>query len=579
MSRIRLGNLLLPQPMSLSFAVSVATNLAKAVAENPEALENRVNPFALIADEQLAIDTLASSMLYMFAASGEDTLEYLAYHDYQPLSTPVPTPANNLFMTTLDDRYRKFCDPVDFRAVRGMSIAFVNKVRHRIRSAEGEGKVSPAFALSWSSCFGEFIQWLSSLGTDVEAHAPFAFAFIEPLMAVNGLRVNATVARAFLSLGNHLAALEEFATELATGEEPSTSPDDDVDVAPAVGAVAIQEGTPEPNGWKLYSSADVSRAIKAIPKPKKGGIMAEASQPTPRQALLEKLAAESPVRTVVQLPENANLLEGMYDRFPHFSPVLDYIKSHFALYGSGSAGAPVQFPPILVRGTPGIGKTFFGQCLAELLGVHFEERDLSIMSDSMVIVGGNSTFKDSAPGLVFETLASKGHANPLILLNEIDKCSDVQRQHRNPVSALYSLLEKRSAKAWTDEFVGVAIDTSRVNWVLTANDGVVPEPILSRVKVFDIRNPTVEEQKGIVRYIWKDLVSQEFPPESGFGLDLSDEVCTFGASISNRRLVKLFLEAAGVAVLNDRRGLVKADLDVVLARDKTETTRPAGFLG
>jgi ATP-dependent Lon protease len=90
---------------------------------------------------------------------------------------------------------------------------------------------------------------------------------------------------------------------------------------------------------------------------------------------------------------------------------------------------------------------------------------------------------------VFEALVEGEYANPVIVVDEIDKASaDAQY---DPLGALYSLLEHDTAQSFTDEFAEVAIDASQVIWITTANDARgIPEPILNRMNVFEVEAPT-----------------------------------------------------------------------------------------
>ena len=103
---------------------------------------------------------------------------------------------------------------------------------------------------------------------------------------------------------------------------------------------------------------------------------------------------------------------------------------------------------------------------------------MSSMTAGWLLSGASSQWKGSRPGKVFEALVDGQYANPVIVVDEIDKASaDAQY---DPLGALYSLLEHDTAHSFVDEFAEVAIDASQVIWVSTANDErSVPEPILT----------------------------------------------------------------------------------------------------
>jgi ATP-dependent Lon protease len=102
---------------------------------------------------------------------------------------------------------------------------------------------------------------------------------------------------------------------------------------------------------------------------------------------------------------------------------------------------------------------------------------------------------------VFEALVDGQYANPVIVVDEIDKAScDAQY---DPLGALYSLLEHDTAQSFTDEFAEVAIDASQVIWITTANDERHPEPILNRMNVFEIEPPSPEAARQIARNLYR----------------------------------------------------------------------------
>ena len=105
---------------------------------------------------------------------------------------------------------------------------------------------------------------------------------------------------------------------------------------------------------------------------------------------------------------------------------------------------------------------------------------------------------------VFEALVDGQYANPVMVIDEIDKAgADVQY---DPLGALYNLLEHDTAHAFVDEFAEVPIDASQVIWVTTANDvRGIPEPILNRMNVFEIDAPSPEAARQIARQLYASI--------------------------------------------------------------------------
>src|SRR5258707_15435243 len=129
---------------------------------------------------------------------------------------------------------------------------------------------------------------------------------------------------------------------------------------------------------------------------------------------------------------------------------------------------------------------------------------MSSMTAGWVLSGASSQWKGARPGKVFETLVGGQYANPVMVVDEIDKAGGEHAY--DPLGALYSLLEHDTAGCFTDEFAEVAIDASQVIWVATANDGrTIPDPILNRMNVYEVRSPDPDAARSIALRLYRKL--------------------------------------------------------------------------
>src|SRR5437868_560635 len=179
----------------------------------------------------------------------------------------------------------------------------------------------------------------------------------------------------------------------------------------------------------------------------------------------ERMLERGPERFQVK-PSGIPDMARLYEELPNFTEALDDVRRHVALSQDSRDGLEVT--PMLLLGPPGIGKTHFARRLAELLGTGMNLVPMSSMTAGWLLSGASSQWKGAKPGKVFEALIDGQYANPVIVVDEIDKAAaDAQY---DPLGAMYSLLEHDTAGTFMDEFAEIAIDASQVIWVLTAND-------------------------------------------------------------------------------------------------------------
>lgn len=272
------------------------------------------------------------------------------------------------------------------------------------------------------------------------------------------------------------------------------------------------------------------------------------------RAVYERMLERGPERFQVK-PSGVPDMSGLYELLPNFTDVLDDVKRHVALAQDSSDGLEVT--PMLL-GPPGIGKTHFARHLAELLGTGMNLLPMSSMTAGWLLSGSSAQWKGARPGKVFEALVEGEYANPVIVVDEIDKASgDAQY---DPLGALYSLLEHDTAQSFTDEFAEVAIDASQVIWITTANDARgIPDPILNRMNVFEVEAPTLEQARTIALNLYQDIRNSH---DWGRLLDPEpqDDVLEHLAHMPPREMRRALMTGFGNARLDRRSTVEIADL-------------------
>ncbi len=269
----------------------------------------------------------------------------------------------------------------------------------------------------------------------------------------------------------------------------------------------------------------------------------------------ERMLERGPERFQVK-PSGVPDMAALYEQLPNFTDALDDVRRHVALAQDCCDGLEVT--PMLLLGPPGIGKTHFARKLAELLGTGMSLVPMSSMTAGWLLSGASSQWKGAKPGKVFEALVDGQYANPVIVVDEIDKASaDAQY---DPLGSLYSLLEHDTAGAFMDEFAEVAIDASQVIWIMTANDErSIPEPILNRMNVFEIEPPSPEAARRIAVNLYR-AIRGEHGWGNGFVAQPSDDVLDLLAELAPRDMRRALMTSFGNARLEQRDAINPDDL-------------------
>lgn len=309
---------------------------------------------------------------------------------------------------------------------------------------------------------------------------------------------------------------------------------------------------------EIYSIADVERAMEEPVAARNEALAALYDR-------MKKLGGER----FVMKPSSTAALDTLYDSCPNFAEVIDDLKKSLALSVCGNE--PVHFTPILLLGEPGIGKTHFAKQLAQTLGTGYEYVSMSSLTAGWILSGASSQWNNAKPGKVASTLVGGDYANPLLVLDEVDKAGGDSRY--DPMGALYGLLERDTARCFKDEFIEVEMDASHILWVSTANDATqLPEPILNRMVVYEVPRPDEDAAYRIACRLYTEIVHEH---DWGFPEEAPADVMEILAGLPPRDMRKRLMAAFGTAKLAGRSELTASDFE--LSKGGKRAQRRIGF--
>lgn len=249
-------------------------------------------------------------------------------------------------------------------------------------------------------------------------------------------------------------------------------------------------------------------------------------------------------------------LESIAADYPNCRALVQHVAAACALARVTRTAVRVQ--PVLLVGAPGIGKTAIVRKLVEVFGTTLTVYSLENAESTSFLQGGEKHWSNSHPGVLYQQIVEGEFANPLVLLDELDKAP--KNAAYQPINSLLNVLEPASARYVQDKSNDVTFDASYVIFVGTCNSlQGLSAALLSRFHIVHIAPPTPREAvsiaKSIVKALYRDLGCEKLlePPRG----QVIQQLALMGTP---RTMHRALHRAIASAVLDGRRALQVEDL-------------------
>ncbi len=285
-----------------------------------------------------------------------------------------------------------------------------------------------------------------------------------------------------------------------------------------------------------------------------------------KDALVEELVKKGPDRRLVTPTGWREQLAALEREMPNFAAPIAMLRR--TLLVAERAAQQVRVPPMLLLGPPGLGKTTFAHRVAALMGTSCGSVAFDQPTIGNSLRGIDKGWANAEIGTLLTLVGLGDEANPVVVLDEMDKAERYGSNGTNPLNQLLGALEPQTARRIIDVAVDIEFDASMVTYIGTANTTLgLSAPLLSRFEMFDIQPcqpaDAVPLAEAVLRRTLERLGLQN-------SLECERRAVLALAHLPPRAMTRAVESAVGTAVEAERDVLSEAD--VMIALEKTRSS-------